>query len=303
MTKMQGPELTIAVIGDIHYQWEAADNRALENLGVDLALFVGDFGNEVVPIVALIAQLSLPKAVVLGNHDAWYSASPWGRKRCPYDRLQEDRVQTQLELLQQYHVGYGHLDFPQLGVSVLGGRPFSWGGSEWKNKEFLEDLYQVRNFQDSCDRIVQEGLACTENTILALGHNGPAGLGDTPESLCGRDWQPLGGDHGDPDFGQALQRLTTEHQKNIALVTFGHMHHNLRHRSDRLRTRSRQLGQTLYLNGACTPRWQEFHGEKLRHFSLATLRSGVISQVRSVWANEQGDLALEEQLTAIAVKV
>ena len=36
----------IAVIGDVHDQWEIEDNLALEALQVDLALFVGDFVNE-----------------------------------------------------------------------------------------------------------------------------------------------------------------------------------------------------------------------------------------------------------------
>jgi len=87
----------IAVIGDVHDQWEIEDNLALEALQVDLALFVGDFGNESLEIVGRIASLSLPKAVILGNHDAWYSATPWGRKQCPYDRDKEDRVTAQLE--------------------------------------------------------------------------------------------------------------------------------------------------------------------------------------------------------------
>ncbi|MFN7245444.1 MAG: TIGR04168 family protein, partial [Microcystis sp.] len=41
----------IAVIGDVHDQWEIEDNLALEALQVDLALFVGDFGNESLEIV------------------------------------------------------------------------------------------------------------------------------------------------------------------------------------------------------------------------------------------------------------
>ena len=85
MTIYQKKPITIAVVGDVHEQWEEADNSALEGLGVDLVLFVGDFGNESVPIVRKISQLSVPKAVIMGNHDAWYTASGWGRKKCPYE--------------------------------------------------------------------------------------------------------------------------------------------------------------------------------------------------------------------------
>ena len=91
--------ITIAVIGDVHDRWDADDAIALKQLGVDLVLLVGDFGNESVAIVQSIAALDLPKAAVLGNHDAWYSATEWGIKKCPYDRTREDRVQQQLDLL------------------------------------------------------------------------------------------------------------------------------------------------------------------------------------------------------------
>ncbi len=90
---------TIAVIGDVHDQWDTEDNACLHALNVDLALFVGDFGNESVSVVRNVADLNLPKAVILGNHDAHYSASPKKRKKCPYDFTKEDRVQQQLDLL------------------------------------------------------------------------------------------------------------------------------------------------------------------------------------------------------------
>jgi uncharacterized protein (TIGR04168 family) len=44
---------------------------------------VGDIGNEAVHLVQQIAALDLPKAVILGNHDAWYSATDWVAKNVP----------------------------------------------------------------------------------------------------------------------------------------------------------------------------------------------------------------------------
>jgi hypothetical protein len=120
MSSHYKPLIKIAVVGDIHDLWEAEDAIALKHLGVDLMLFVGDFGNESVDIVRMIASIDLPKAAIMGNHDAWYSASEWGRKRCPYDRTKEDRVQQQLDLLGNTHVGYGKLDFPTL-IFLLSG--------------------------------------------------------------------------------------------------------------------------------------------------------------------------------------
>lgn len=115
------PSIKIAVIGDIHDAWDEADPRALAQLGVDLVLFVGDFGNEAVDVVQAVSMLELPYAASFGNHDAWYTATPWGTKNCPYDRSKEDWVQQQLDLLAEAHVGYTHRTFPQLDLSVVGG--------------------------------------------------------------------------------------------------------------------------------------------------------------------------------------
>ncbi|RMF27428.1 MAG: TIGR04168 family protein, partial [Cyanobacteria bacterium J083] len=110
---MVNQDIKIAVVGDVHDLWDGEkEEEALRALNVDLVLFVGDFGNENVGIVEQISQLNIPKAVILGNHDAWYTASAWGRKKAPYDHNLEDRVQEQLDLLGASHVGYGKLDFP-----------------------------------------------------------------------------------------------------------------------------------------------------------------------------------------------
>jgi uncharacterized protein (TIGR04168 family) len=136
-------------VGDIHDQWSVDDAEALHQLRVDLVLFVGDFGNEAVALVRQIAAVEIPKAVILGNHDAWYTATDWGRKKCPYDRTQEDRVAQQLQALGETHVGYGKLDLPHLGLSVVGGRPFSWGGSEWKYSRFYQERFAISDFEAS----------------------------------------------------------------------------------------------------------------------------------------------------------
>ena len=61
--------IRIAIVGDIHDEWTADDEIALRHLGVDLVLFVGDFGNEAVELVSRLAAIDLPKAAILGNHD------------------------------------------------------------------------------------------------------------------------------------------------------------------------------------------------------------------------------------------
>lgn len=283
----QTQTIKIAVVGDVHDQWETEDGEALQHLGVDLALFVGDFGNESVGVVRSIASLEIPKAVILGNHDAWYSASEWGRKRCPYNRQQEDRVQAQLDLLGETHVGYGKLDFPNLNLTVVGSRPFSWGGDTWKNADFYEQRYGITSFRDSTYRIVEAASSAAYDTIVFLGHNGPFGLGDRPEDPCGRDWEPIGEDFGDVDFADAIAK-TKQLGKTIPLVTFGHMHHHLRHTREVLRTPvCTSPDGTVYVNSASVPRIVQNGNEKRRNFSLVLLEGGVVSEVSLVWVNKE----------------
>lgn len=302
-SSIQGFPLRIAIVGDVHNQWDEQDAAALQALAADLVLFVGDFGNEAVEVVRSIAELDLPKAVVMGNHDAWYSATPWGQRKCPYDRATEDWVTDQLTLLGEAHVGYGKLDFPALQLTVVGGRPFSWGGAEWKNKTFYRDRFGIHNLEESAERIKQAVDAAAYNTILFIGHCGPTGLGNTPESPCGKDWKPIGGDYGDPDLTVAIA-YAKQIGKQVPLVTFGHMHHALRHRQDVQRERLSIDGEgTVYLNAACVPRIIKTEQTCQRNVSLVTLHAQNIQQAALVWINQDMDLTSQEDLLATGIRL
>ena len=283
-------EITIAVVGDVHDQWSQADEQALWHLGVDLVLFVGDFGNESIDIVRQIAGIKIPKAVIMGNHDAWYSASAWGRQKAPYDRSKEDRVQQQLDLLGEAHVGFSQLDFPQFNLSVVGSRPFSWGGSTWRNSQFYRDRYNVNSFAESTQTIVESAKNSQSETLIFIGHNGPFGLGDKTESICGRDWKIEGGDYGDPDLAEAISKVQSL-DKSIPLVTFGHMHHQLKNPRGAKRTIVKVQNNTVYLNAACVPRVIKDIEDTKRSFSLVSLVAGRVQKISLVWLN--GDFSIQ----------
>ncbi|MBD2023235.1 TIGR04168 family protein [Leptolyngbya sp. FACHB-711] len=286
--------LTIAVVGDVHDLWEPADELALKHLGVDLVLLVGDFGNESVEVVRSIAEMSIPKAAVMGNHDAWYTATHWGKKLRTHT---EDRVQQQLDLLGATHVGYGKLDFPEFNLSVVGGRPFSWGGSDWSaHGQFYKERYGVQSFEESTAKIVQAVKDAAFDTVLFIGHCGPKGLGAQPEDPCGKDWKPLGGDHGDPDLTAAIEE-TLLLGKSVPLVTFGHMHHGLRHTKDRLRKMIDVFPTgTVYLNAASVPRIIQTEAGRQRNFSLVQMKAGTITQASLVWLDEEDAIVSEQVL-------
>jgi uncharacterized protein (TIGR04168 family) len=295
--KQPSMPLTIAVVGDVHGAWDEADELALKHLGVDLVLLVGDFGNESIEVVQAIATLEIPKAAIFGNHDAWYTATEWGRKKCPYDRQAEDRVQKQIDLLGAAHVGYSKLDFPTLELTVVGGRPFSWGGSTWKNEAFYQERYGISNFEESIDRIATAAQQAAYKTVIFIGHCGPTGLGNQAEDPCGRDWQPIGGDYGDPDLAAAIAQIR-HLDKCIPLVAFGHMHHQLRHTQARLR-KMVEIGEegTLYLNAASVPRIVDTaQGERLRNFSLVTLKNGIVTQATLTWVDQDFEVRSQQIL-------
>ncbi len=285
---MAKPKIRIAIVGDIHDQWGQADHQALELLKVDLVLFVGDIGNENIEVVRAIATLSIPKAVILGNHDAWYAI----RKKKQPD--QEDGVKKQLELLGNTHVGFSYLDFTDLGLSVVGARPFSWGGQKWKNTDFYRDRYGVKNFTESTALILESVQKCAHNHIIFLGHNGASGLGDQPWDICGIDWQLSGGDYGDPDLADVISR-TPALGKNIAFVAFGHMHHHLKNHSDRLRTNVvKDKAEIVYVNAACVPRVIETESQARHNFTIVTLEHHRVMQVDLVWVDPEFGIVSEQ---------
>jgi uncharacterized protein (TIGR04168 family) len=279
----------IALVGDVHDQWLPIEADLLRGLGVDLVLFVGDFGNEAVVLVEQIAQLDLPKAIMFGNHDAWFSATHFGKQHCPYDRKTEDWVQRQIDAVGEDFVGYGAKDFPDLGVTVLGARPFSWGGPEWKNKSFYKDRFGLKGFEESADRIMEAVARAGTNHLIFIGHNGPAGLGSEAESPCGKDWGGVPGDYGDPDFALAIQRCQ-DLGKSLPLVGFGHMHHGLRHRKDVKRQSIAQVAGTVYVNAAAVPRILLVGDERRFNYSIVTLTDGVVTEVALTWVSNRGEV-------------
>ena len=286
--------IQIAVVGDVHDAWDGDDAATLKHLGVDLVLLVGDFGNESIEVVRSVASLDLPKAVILGNHDAWYTATDWGKK-LRSGVAPEDGVQKQLDLLGTAHVGYGKLDFPALGLTVVGSRPFSWGGSAWKHERFYQSRFEVNGFEESTAKIFEAATQAAHETVIFIGHCGPTGLGEEPEDPCGKDWKPIGGDHGDPDFAEAIAQ-TRASGKAVPLVAFGHMHHNLRHTRERLRKMVEVQDGTVYLNAASVPRIVDTRIGKVRNFSLVTLQNGAVTRASLAWVNSSFGIEAETVL-------
>ncbi|XP_033140257.1 uncharacterized protein LOC103851652 isoform X2 [Brassica rapa] len=304
----------IAVVGDVHGFWNLGeDQKALQLLQViisipsssqkpfllyshnplwllnlilqpQLVLFTGDFGEEDVPLVQSVAALPFPKAVILGNHDAWHT--------------------KKFSTLGDEHVGYQRMDFPSLKLSVVGGRPFSHGGNKLHRDKLLLKRYGVRDMNASAGSICRAALGTPEDhVVVILAHNGPTGLGSQAEDICGRDWFDEGGDHGDPDLEQALRQLKETTELSVPLVVFGHMHKELEGgKGNRKMVVEDSDNKVLYVNGAIVPRVIEINetpvgaaepesGGTVRAFTLVEILDGKIKKVVESWVQVTGSVA------------
>jgi uncharacterized protein (TIGR04168 family) len=160
----------------------------------------------------------------------------------------------------------------------------------------LQERYNISNFAESTAKIIANIQDTAYNNLIFLGHNGPAGLGKEAEAICGRDWQPLGGDHGDPDLAAAIAQAQLL-GKQVPLVSFGHMHHRLRHTTSRLRNPvvTSEMG-TVYLNAASVPRILHSDTGKSRNFSLVTLEEGLVTEASLIWLNDNFEIISNRKL-------
>ncbi|BDA43788.1 hypothetical protein COCOBI_04-8050 [Coccomyxa sp. Obi] len=319
--------IRLAIIGDVHSHWYEDDAEALESLGVDAAIFVGDFGEEAVGLIRRVADVSTPRAVILGNHDAWYSLTAWARNKWIMSgAAREDAVYggvvKQLDILGSDHVGYTGKAFQAASgthFSVVGARPFSKGGRSWADVAgFYRHNYQVEGFDASAERIAAAVTSqpCN-NVVIVAAHNGPSGLGSLHHNICGADFKPKAGDHGDPDLEAALEHVEAA-GRHVPLVTFGHMHESLRFgKKTRNMVEIHPDTGTVYLNAAFVPRVRHIkaatasaqsnsnlNGESdddmapaggqgsravtAHQFTVAEVTDGLVTRVSSVWLGRRG---------------
>ena len=321
-----GPSLTLAVVGDVHDHWDDESSNALASLGADVAIFVGDFGNENVDIVKKIASVEIPerKIFMCGNHEAFYSMTSRGRQRAARIAMMSSNLKNMknggpgnnsavdqiLDVLGSRHIGLSSSSYQELGLSFVGGRPFAGASGRWTDvAAFYEQHYGITSLEDSAHRIVDIALSQPHDlSLVMVAHNGPAGLGNRRHSICGVDWQLPEVDFGDADLAEAINTVTAQ-GRPISLVLFGHMHDALKGGGKRDMAHVDEVTGTIYLNSAVVPRVKKFVDMNTRghHFLLVDMENGEVTGARHVWADGQGAeinnpniLATEEVLKVCA---
>ncbi len=276
---MPGPA-TFHVVGDLHRHWRSADREFLERADSDLALFVGDLGDEDVDMVQQIADIRAEKVVLLGNHDAWQSFS----RRRPTSRLRES-----LAALGEDHLAYDVREAPRAGVSVIGARPFSWGGPSLRSPEVYDELYQVRDRDASAARIYDAARRAQHRDLVVLAHNGPTGLSREPQDIYGKDFgHDIGGDWGDADLQEAIDRIVRSGWR-VPCVIAGHMHDRLMHPRGAERCRFVRRGGTVYVNPAVVPRIRSFgDGATVAYYVRMQWADGELLRLQEIWVDPEG---------------
>jgi uncharacterized protein (TIGR04168 family) len=251
-------------------------------LAPDALLVVGDLSDGQQRIPALLRQLPLPVACILGNHDAGKDAS--GRT-----------LQRQMDLLGDVHCGWRLRALSPPGLAVVGGRPGTAGGG-YNLSRAVQAACGPVSLQESADRITAAATAAPADwPLVLLGHSGPSGLGSDAASPCGRDWKPPACDWGDLDLSLAIQQI--RRRRSVPLVVFGHMHHALRRGQGARQSFCRDRAGTAYLNTACVPRHgTDGAGQALRHFSWVELVGQELHSASHRWYGLGGVLLYEERL-------
>jgi len=274
--------LRLAIAGDLHGAWGDADEALLETLQPDAVLFVGDLSDGDLRLTRRITRLSLPKAVILGNHD---------RGRDQSGAI----LEQQLSLLGSDHCAWGCKTWPELPLSIIGARPCSAGGGFHLSKA-VKAVYGPVSLDDSVDRIVNAAAAVpADQPLIVMAHSGPSGLGSDPSSPCGRDWKTPSIDWGDQDLAVALDRMAQ--RRHADLVVFGHMHHELKRGLGLRRSLLQDRRGTAYCNSASVPRrGVTADGQLLLHFSWAEFHGARLTHLSHRWFQPDGRIVHEEML-------
>ena len=254
----------------------------MQRLEPDCVLFVGDLSEGDLGIVKDIRMISLPTAVILGNHDR-------GNDQTGV------LLKNQISVLDELHCGWRLRKWESPPISVVGARPCSSGGGFHLSKA-VKALYGSLSIQESAEMIVAAALeASCEWPLIVLAHSGPTGLGSEFSSLCGRDWKAPPIDWGDQDLALALSLIRK--QRIPELVVFGHMHHYLKRGGKFRQTILQDCWGTFYLNAACVPRaGRDKNGRKVFHFSWVEFFNRRVDLVAHRWFFEDSSIAYEELL-------
>lgn len=289
----------LAIIGDVHLDFDARDRAYFDASDYDLLLFCGDLSDTFHPrrslqIAKRLAQLSKPALLIPGNHDIanlgqllaeilqvrWLAEwTSWGHVHY-HRRLRQAFGAVKMG-------GYSAHTYQISGqeLGVICARPYAMGGSRINYAPLLRKIFGVRSEKDSIGLLCQQVHAVPTERIIFLAHNGPHGLGSEPADIWGCDFDPQRGDFGDRDLADAIV-YARQQGKQVLAVIAGHMHLQTFIGPQPFWRRHAQPGperpwhvfkdNILYLNVARVPRHLVKDGQAVAHHICLTIQGSQV---------------------------
>jgi len=270
----------LALLGDLHSSWDAADTKYFNASDYELLLVTGDLGSggqrNGVEIARSLSRLTRPTLVMLGNNDADEHARISAELSYQQGRARLLREAPSwrpgLAGVRACGLDAHRFELAGLDLTVICGRPFAMGNSEPTYPDALRASYGIHSTAESSARLKSLVDRAETEHLIFLAHNGPRGLGAEPHAPWGRDFHPDAGDWGDADLADAVEHARTTGRRVLAVVA-GHMHWNLRTGGER-RWQLERDG-ILYVNAARVPRIVRIEERELHHhIALGLSKSG-----------------------------
>ncbi len=268
--------MRLGVVGDVHLAFGPKDVAALDAQGYDAVLFVGDLAGYshrgAIKVARYIATLKTRTWVLPGNHDCMTAQQMFAEimgHEPTKDLLsggEEARVAELRQALGPARLtGYAVTELPE-GLSMISGRPHSFGGPAFSYRPYLSRAFGVENMDASGARLCDLVDEAQGDRLVFLAHNGPTGLGSARNDIWGCDFKRQGGDFGDQDLRDAIDHARAR-GKQVLAVLAGHMHRQPRGGGPERPFFVRDEAGTLFVNAARVPRVfkDPSTGEERRH--------------------------------------
>jgi len=283
--------MKLAVIGDMHMQFDEEDVTFFNNSDYDAVLMVGDLASKnpdsMFKLLPVINRLTKPAYFIPGNHDTTGVRQLLGELMHNETLInfgagsQETRMaRLKNELKGAVLCGYSVHDLGPLRLVTA--RPFSMGDSNAAKtnqpldlpvnfRPFLAKTYGIRTLGESADRI-KALIDGVNPPYIIMAHHGPHGLGAKATDMFGADFLPEETDFGDADLTEAIRHARQTGKPPLAVIA-GHMHYPTKHGKKPKQWWLRRDG-IVYINAARWPRIFEHEGRKLRHHVCMSIAEG-----------------------------
>lgn len=291
--------MQIGVIGDIHGLWDERDTAFFNEAGYDMLLFVGDFARITADaaVARRLSRLTTPARAIPGNHDGvtipqlLAEMNDWPLLKRLGAIGMSRRVDRLARAMAPVRLGGYTLETLNDDLGLLTARPHAMGADRFYYRDYLQKRFGIGDFDASAARLCAL-VDDAPRDLIILAHNGPAGLGDTPDAPFGCDFAPEHGDFGDPDLRTAIDHArATGHR--VRTVLAGHMHQRSKHTGQWRQTWADD-GNTLYINTARVPRI-EADGGRRHHVSLKVDAHGIHAE--TLFVNNVGAIVSREHIS------